>query len=291
MKTLSNYKIVNNFYEKPLVLHGGPNVVQVGRYYCQPGEVITMHYHYNYFELSIITDGEGTVITNNQKIEVKKNDIYVSFPYDKHEMISSLDEPMKYDNVAFMWEETPYHQQLKNILRDFYAADLRIIHDQKINSFVSLLLNEFNTKQDFYEDNLKNIILTIIVYTIRNFQKKETPLPDVAKPDAERLCARIMNFIDANIYEMESLDDIKKVTNYNPCYISSLFKKTTGTTIREYVLNKKMEIAYFLLKEGKFKICEIAEKLHYSDGNALSKAYKQKYGVSPKSHRKKPSSD
>lgn len=291
MKTLSDYKIINNFYEKPLDLHGGLNVVQVGRYYCKPGQVIPTHYHYNYFELSIITDGKGTVITNNQKIEVQKNDIYVSFPYDKHEMISSKDAPMKYDNVAFMWSETPYHEQFKKILRDFYVSNLRIIHDQKINQFVSLLLSEFNDRNDFYEDNSKNLILAIIVYTIRNFQKKEVPLPDSAKPKAEILCQRIMNFIDVNIYEMENFDDIKTVTNYNPCYISALFKKTTGITLREYFLNKKMEIADLMLKEGKFKVCEIAEKLHYSDGNAFSKAYKQKFGISPKARRKKITTD
>ena len=291
MKNLSNYKVNNNFYEKPLALQEGLNIVQVGRYYCKPGEDVVAHYHYNFFELSVITDGKGTIITNNQQINVQKNDIYVSFPYEKHELISSEDEPMKYDNIAFSWNETPYRQPLQNILRNFYPADMRIIHDQKINQLVSFLLGEFNTKLDFYEDNLKYIILSIIIYTIRKFQEKESPSHNTSKLSAEILCTRIMNFIDVNIYEMQSLNDINKITNYNPSYISTLFKKTTGITLREYFLNKKMEIAHLMLQEGKLKICEIAEILHYSDGNALSKAYKQKYGISPKSHRSETRSD
>lgn len=287
-KTLSNYKILNDFFEKPLDLHGGLNVIQTGRYYCRPGETIPAHYHNNYFELTVVTDGRGTIVTNDQTIEVQKNDVYVSFPHDKQQIDSSVDEPLKFDNVAFMWEKTPYRKQLKKILQCSYDANARIVRDQQINQLVAFLLNEFANKKDFYEDCIKNIILTIIVCTIRNFQQKETPPVETARPNAEMLCARIMNYVDVNVYEMEGLDDIQTVTNYNYCYVSTLFKKTTGITIREYVLNKKMEIAYFLVKENKLKICEIAEKLHYSDANAFSKAYKQKYGVSPKAHREQP---
>lgn len=288
MKNASNYKFVNDFYESPLVLRGGINVIQAGRYYCRPGEVIPSHYHDDYFELSVVTDGQGTFITNNQKTKVQKNDVYVSFPYDKHEILSSAEDPLKYDNLAFTWKKTPYKEQLES-LQEYQDSNIRIIHDQQINQFIGLLLNELAAKQDFYKDNLRNIILNVIVYTIRKFQEKKTTLPEEAKPNAQMFCARIMNFIDVNIYEMRSFNEITKFTNYNYSYTSTLFKNTTGTTIRQYVLNKKMEIAYLLLQEGKMKIFEIAEKLHYSDANAFSKAYKQKYGVSPKTHCKKPS--
>ncbi len=56
-------------------------------------------------------------------------------------------------------------------------------------------------------------------------------------------------------------------------------------TLRDYYINRKLEIADMLIKTGKLKINAIAEKLHYSTGNALTKAYTKKYGVPPKSGR------
>lgn len=90
-----------------------------------------------------------------------------------------------------------------------------------------------------------------------------------------------MNYIDANVYDMENLSDLSAVTNYNYNYVSTLFGKTTGMSLRDYFVNKKLEVADALVKEGKLKVAQIAEKLHYSSGNSLSKAYKKKYGVSP----------
>lgn len=283
-KTSTNYKQSNDFFEQPLDLHGGLNVVQTGRYYTHPGEIVPTHYHRDYFELTVVTDGRGTIVTNDKKVEVQKNDVYVSFPHDKHKIISSTDDPLTFDNVAFLWEKTPYRKELRNIMQTFYEADARIVRDQRINQLVSLLLSEFTDQKEFYADCVKNLILTLIVYTVRSFNEKIAST-ERKKTSAETLCARIMNYVDVNALEIENLDDVKAVTDYNYSYVSALFKKTTGVTIREYLLNKKMEIAYALVKENKLKIFEIAEKLHYSDANAFSKAYKQKYGVSPQAHR------
>ena len=65
-----------------------------------------------------------------------------------------------------------------------------------------------------------------------------------------------------------------------------MFKKTTGSTLRDYFLNRKLETADVLVKEGKLKIHEIADKLHYSSADAFTKAYKKKFGVSPRSNKK-----
>lgn len=122
-------------------------------------------------------------------------------------------------------------------------------------------------------------IYDIIVYLIRDFNEKGSPVFSVSASDGEIFCNRIMNYIDTNIYDMENLSELSKLTNYN--YISTLFKKITGITLRDYYLNRKLETAEKLIKENKLKYYQIAEKLHYSSGDAFAKAYKKKYGYAP----------
>ena len=132
---------------------------------------------------------------------------------------------------------------------------------------------------------LLNAVCNVIAYTVRDFNEKNAPSALENATQKEIFCNRIMNYIDTNIYDIENLGDLQKVTNYNYSYISALFSETTGMALRDYYINRKIEIADMLIKTGKLKINAIAEKLHYSTGNALTKAYTKKYGVPPKSGR------
>ena len=70
--------------------------------------------------------------------------------------------------------------------------------------------------------------------------------------------------------------------NYNYSYLSALFSRVTGKTLRGYYLDRRLEIAKTMVLEKNKKIWEIAEMLNYSSAFAFSKAFISKYGISPK---------
>ena len=76
-------------------------LIQLGRLYCLPTTVIEKHVHLDWYELTIVTSGEGTVITNGVSTKVSVGDIYLSYPGDFHEIFTSDTNPLKYDFFAF----------------------------------------------------------------------------------------------------------------------------------------------------------------------------------------------
>ena len=117
------------------------------------------------------------------------------------------------------------------------------------------------------------------MYIIRNFNNSKRD--DRTVSDAEILCLQLMNYIDTHIYSLCNLYDLSDKFNYNYSYLSALFKKTTNKTLAEYFRNRKLETAKVLILEKNKKIGEIAEMLNYSSTFAFSKAFKEKYGISP----------
>ena len=91
-----------------------------------------------------------------------------------------------------------------------------------------------------------------------------------------------MNYIDTHIYSLTSLEELAEKFNYNYSYLSALFSKITGKTLREYYLERRLEVARTMVLEKNKKIWEIADMLNYSSAFAFSKAFTAKYGVSPK---------
>ena len=278
---LKGYQVNHCFITSPLDL-GGVKLVQVGRFFCNPGTVVKVGLHSDFYELTVVTEGSGEIITNDERIAVGKNDVYVSFPFDRHGIVSSETDPLKYDFLSFSIELENYKSALKATATKYYSPDMRVISDPKINQLVQTITGELNVEKEFYKEAIKNAIESVAVYVIRAFDEKDMPDSWNNATEAEILANRIMNYIDTNVYEIENLQSLSAVTGYNYNYLSTLFKRTTGINLRDYYYGKKLEVADMLIREGKLPVCRIAEKLGYSSGAALSKAYKQKYGFSPK---------
>ncbi len=280
MEKLQGYKINNQFFDTPLDLDG-VKVVQAGRHFCAPGAEIAEHQHTDFIELTIVTEGRGKSFANGEGVEIKKNDVFVSFPFDTHAISSSVEAPLKYDHIAFTVENEKIKSLLQEIFASSYEPTFRIITDSRIDYLVYCIIGEFDRNREFSEQLLSNFVNNVVIYLIRAFRKKDMPDKFTMGAPDEIICNRLMNYIDTNIYSLEKLADLEKISGYSYNYLSTLFTKTIGTPLREYYLARKLEVADMLLKEGKLKVVEIAEKLHYSSSSAFNKAYKKKFGFSP----------
>lgn len=74
-------------------------------------------------------------------------------------------------------------------------------------------------------------------------------------------------------------------------YLSSVFKKETNKTITQYVCQRRMEYAKYLLKTTNLQIQTIALHCGIIDLQYFSKQFKKYYGISPLAYRRNPKSN
>lgn len=274
----TRYHIANDYIDNPLKFDGF-NLIQIGRRFCEPSAVVLPHTHMNWFELTIVTGGEGYVITNDDKCKVKSGDIYLSFPYEIHAIHADDKNKLEYDFFSFNCEDEKLNGFFKEITISHRAADSRIFNDENIVSLIRNAISEFSANELFFNEVINSILKQVIIYIVRNFNYLKINSPDVS--NAEILCLQLMNYIDTHIYSLYNLCELTNKFKYNYSYLSALFKKTTDKTLAEYFRTRKLETAKALILEKKKKVGEIAEMLNYSSTFAFSKAFKEKYGVPP----------
>ena len=275
------YHLNYNFIETP-VYYKDTMLIQLGRLYCMPLATIEKHAHINWYEITIVSDGEGVILTNDIPTKISKGDIYISYPGDFHEIRSSADKPLKYDFFAFNTKNPKIKKELKNIISTMYYYEQRIFRDELIHSTVSAAIAEISAKQEHYSDILCSLFEQTLFYLIRNLKISKNTPQHIHTGSSEELCFQIMQYIDTHIYSIERLSVLSEKFKYNYTYLSDLFKKTTGNTIANYYNTRKLDAARLLLNEKKFKINQVAEMLNYSSLYSFSKAFKNKYGISPK---------
>ncbi len=265
-------------------------IYQIGRRLCEKNEVIEYHKHLNIFELTVITSGNGTISANNETIDVKAGDIFLSFPGDTHRISSGSSFPIEYDYFAFCTENVKYKDAFEPILINYYSIKNRVFSDNKINNLLSYAICEFFEDNAFSFEILTGIFNQIIVYIIRNMNKNSDGSVSINdQKNSEQLCFKIMSYIDSHIYSIKNLNYLSEVFNYNYSYLSSVFKKTVKKSLNEYFINKKLETAKLLIAENKFSITSIAYMLNYSSVYSFSKSFKAKYGYPPRTVKPKAS--
>jgi AraC family transcriptional regulator len=108
---------------------------------------------------------------------------------------------------------------------------------------------------------------------------------DVAKVSTRKeLLKRLLTakqFMDENFLSNPSISEIAKVGLLSEFHFFRTFKTAFGVSPYRYLLDKRLEYARTLILEAEHPIFKIATIARFSDQFAFSKAFKQKYRVSP----------
>ena len=280
-----HYYLNKNYITSPLTF-GSFRLFQIGRLYCTGQTVVDKHAHIDWFELTIVTHGKGTVVTNDVEIPVRQGDIYLSFPCDFHAIISDRNEPLRYDFFSFKTEDESFSEELAGIMETHIRPDRRTVHDDVIASLVSGAIAELDRDDRYTKEMIEASFTQILVRLLRAFSNGDSEHARSKATEAEALCYRLMNYIDTHIYTLSGLEELAKVTNYNYSYLSSLFHKTTSGMLTDYYRHRRLETARLLIDEGGLSITEIASLLRYSSIYTFSRAFKEFFGVPPAQYKK-----
>lgn len=96
---------------------------------------------------------------------------------------------------------------------------------------------------------------------------------------------KVLNQINLNLTSDLSLKTLSEMFNISAGYLSTLFKKETGTTLTDYVNRQRIEHAILLLNATNLQIQTIASYCGINDMNYFTRTFKKFKGMTPKKYR------
>lgn len=100
------------------------------------------------------------------------------------------------------------------------------------------------------------------------------------------LKVQLVEFVDRHYLQLVHLEDITQEFQYSYAYLSKLFKKQTGQSLTEYVLEKRLKLSKSLIENnGDFSVAQIAEMAGFSDRRYFQRAFKSYTGMSVKEYK------
>lgn len=124
--------------------------------------------------------------------------------------------------------------------------------------------------------NMKNLILHVAART-----------GTVEERESGEFIPEICSYIAAHLESELRREELAELVHLNPDYLTRRFKKEMGMSLREYVIEQKMQEARALLRTTGLPISFVAAKVGYSNFSHFSNSYKKQFGVTPQEDRQK----
>lgn len=234
--------------------------VQYGHQKCPPlwshGPAVR-----TFWLLHYVLSGKGVFLRDGILHEVNAGDIFVIPPYDETFYQADENEPWHYIWIGFSADPSAESIFSNPVIHRPEAEE--IFRQMRRCEAME------GGKSAFLRSKLWELISMLL--------EEKTPLPSYIE--------KALAFFHAEYANQISVSDAAKHLNLNRSYFCSVFKKELGIPPMEYLLNLRLQKAAELMQNHKVPPTVAATSSGFSDYCNFSKAFKKKYGVSPRIFR------
>ena len=253
----------------------------------------------DYFVFIVVNEGTLYITHDNQKYTLHANDTILLFPGTEHYGHKATEGNLSYYWVHFKFTDSNYVVCMENELKkqvDFWNANPETPHilrnyiipqaykltsDNRINLlFVQML--DTAKRDNFYITQRMHysISLLILELTEEFLSRNHTLLTEIPPHLSE-----IIDWVRANYEKNITVEELSRQFNYNPIYLSSLFKKYTGYPVIPYINRFRIAVSKNLLMNRTTKIYTISKMCGFTDEKHYMKLFKRYEGITPTQYR------
>ena len=146
-----------------------------------------------------------------------------------------------------------------------------------------VLFTQLNDIYVTYENQFaSNFFATNILLELFNQVSSKNPIPASAE---DKLHRNIITYIKWSRAYRVKVKDLAEHFGYHPKYLSTVFRKKEGTSLKQYLIDQTMECAKEELCNTERSILSIALSMGFCDGQAFSHSFKHAVGVTPTEYR------
>lgn len=237
------------------------------------------------FALNYVVSGEMILDNGTDKIHVRKGEC-VFIPRDHHiTMFKKTYNGERYCGIFLMFT--------RSFLREMYGKlSIGRIHERsrkldngviKLPKTVELaslfasmspyLDSEVRPRDSFMELKLQEALMALLAIDER-FVPTLFDFNEPWKID-------ILDFMDQNYMCDLSIEDIAHYTGRSLATFKRDFKKISDLTPEKWLIKRRLERAYELMKTGKKKVVEVYAEVGFRNPSHFSTAFKKEFGMAP----------
>ncbi len=240
-------------------------------------------------EVVKVLSGEIECTVNNNIFSVSKDNIVIINSGNVHQIACKIGKAEiqyiqididEYYDSLFSNE----HKKIFSFLHRDRLKNYEIFENKgEISAAFKGLEYELSKKNPSYELYIKAYIYMLIAFMCRNGMLYDL---ETIPYKAFQKIFPIIEYIENNLNEKISLEDLSYYLNVDKYYVCKLFKSVSGETLTNYINNRRITYAEELLLSTDKSISEIALECGFNSQQYFNLVFKNKISLSPSTYRK-----
>ncbi len=248
---------------------------------------------HDFWEFLYVDKGEVEVMAGDLGIKLKQGEIIFHKPNEFHNVWANgkvapnlivvsfecKSPAIKYYENKILGINDCEKQMLVNIIteaKEAYTSELDITHLNKLEKRREPLFG--------CEQLIKIYLEQLLISMVRKGRSvnSRSRLSTVVKERSDNdLLKRIDIFLNDNVTNNLTFDDVCRFSNLSRTSLKVLFKDRVGTGVMEYFKKLKIEAAKKMMREGEYNFTQISEILGYTSIHYFSRHFKNVTNMTP----------
>ncbi|MFV5703551.1 helix-turn-helix domain-containing protein [Flavobacterium sp. XS2P12] len=235
--------------------------------------------------LIYLYSGEQVIEDRNRKITLQAGDCAFIRRDHRLKMYKNSKGEELYKGISLTFK--------RSVLREFYSKmdkaempkNIAVSDDYVFKLQPSPAIESlFQSLNPYFDSNVKptegvtHLKLLEGIYALLNSNELLYPiLFDFAEPWK----VDIIEFLNENYQDELTMEQIASFTGRSLATFKRDFKKISNLTPQKWLIKKRLEVAYFKLKEEGKKVQDVYVEVGFKNPSHFSTAFKKQYGISP----------
>lgn len=242
-------------------------------------------------ELLYVHEGYGSVVVNQQIVELSPGCLVFFRPFQLHRIKLNLSPGLPYIRSLFVFEPT----ELDRFLAPFVSLQAFFRHMWKgavspqvftglPRESVERLLQDYRlpiskaTPEELLEEQMLFLVALMQLLRRHGGSLLQAHAPLKPKSTAAEL---VMEWIEKHYMEEFQLDRLAKAVHLSPNHVSAVFRQSIGANITEYLTARRIRQACWLLRTTDMTVQEIGLSVGLSNFSYFCQLFKKNVGLSP----------
>lgn len=246
----------------------------------------TTHSHHGLVEILYILRGEGMYKINGVLYPIHAGDLVIYNSDVVHDECVQMPPPPVYglEISGIQTEDLPYSCLLPEGFSPIVPTGERAKEFLKIFDMIYENARRQNPSSMVTAQFLMRGLLQMISELICGGVSDSPNLESTTK--AMALGRKMQIYIDEHALDSLSVQSISERFAISQTYASRVFKKATGTSLIQYIIQRKIGEAQNLLLLTDYPISDVAKLVGYDNLSHFIKMFTQNVGISPRKYRK-----
>ena len=249
------------------------------------------YHHHDFSKIVILIDGVLTYYIEGKAYILKPWDILF---VNKNEIHKPVVNPNKYYERIVIWLNpdfmAKYAQGNNNLLKCFEVAiknnyNLLRLNMKSIDIIKNLIqdIQNCNNSNEFGSEILKESLFVQLMVLMNRLFLNSDKNRDIEDIQYDKTIEGVLNYINSNLENDLSIDTIASEFFISKYYLMRKFKNQIGSSIHNYVVQKRLILARSLISDG-LSMSSVCSRCGFNDYSSFVRAFKKVYGVSPSNY-------